>query len=508
MAAPIDYADWATSSVLDPVTGVPNKDMPNPTQIASGYLYLQKPVYNEFNWWQNNVGEWVRHFQDEALQGAYVFNGQKSFMNGRVGIGTNAPQQLLHIVNLTDDSARIRLQNTEGRFDILADENELRFFNTSELLVASFLNDRTAVFEKTVEAKEGLIGPVGIDNPSATQALDIIGGYILGGTNRTDTTVKDFTLACAHYTNAASQFTGMSLSAGATENYCYIGGGVVADNAATEILFYTAPNTTTPIGGIAASINGDGVFAVKTNLLYVDAPNNFVGILNADPKYELDIIGELLLGGTSRAVTSNKTFRVATAHYVNSDPPMAMLYGLSQAGVNTLSIGGGSAVVSAITDLDIYSAVTSSVPTGTLRTSMDKFGDWTFEETVRVKKGMQIDYRTAVPAETIIAAQDKTIEIGGWNMASTVSVTIAHGLTAPVYPAALEVLTVQALMRNDAASAYHQAVYDPGTAHDFKIDSIDNVNVVLSRKTGGLYDNVNYDQTSFSRGTITIKYKK
>ena len=85
-------------------------------------------------------------------------------------------------------------------------------------------------------------------------------------------------------------------------------------------------------------------------------------------------------------------------------------------------------------------------------------------------------------------------------MVATVSVSIAHGL------AIADIREVSALIRKDDGSKLSSIVNQATT---YVIDGavvVNGANIFLSRKTGGSYDNVDYDLTPFNRGWIVIKY--
>ncbi len=96
--------------------------------------------------------------------------------------------------------------------------------------------------------------------------------------------------------------------------------------------------------------------------------------------------------------------------------------------------------------------------------------------------------------------QTKVIEIGDWDMDSTSSVTIAHGLTYA------NIRTVQASIIHDddpLTSILNGVQTGGGLGGDTTWDT-NNIN--LSRVAGGNFDNSAYNATSFNRGWITIVY--
>lgn len=94
----------------------------------------------------------------------------------------------------------------------------------------------------------------------------------------------------------------------------------------------------------------------------------------------------------------------------------------------------------------------------------------------------------------------KVIDIGDWNMDTTTSVSIPHGLT---YSKIIGISSV--IIRNDANSLPKPLDYDlgSGAAGHYSYSSTD---VILTRHVGDEFDSTNYDSTSFNRGWIIIDY--
>ncbi len=94
--------------------------------------------------------------------------------------------------------------------------------------------------------------------------------------------------------------------------------------------------------------------------------------------------------------------------------------------------------------------------------------------------------------------EKKIIEMGDWNMDSTASITVAHGLTLA------DIREVSVQMRDDAATTHYQWSYDNVAAGFFTTDG---TNVTLVRTAAGVFDSTNFDATSFNRGWIIIRWK-
>lgn len=95
------------------------------------------------------------------------------------------------------------------------------------------------------------------------------------------------------------------------------------------------------------------------------------------------------------------------------------------------------------------------------------------------------------------------LDIGDWNMDSTSSKLVAHGLNIT------KIREVTAFIRNDANDRYEPinktSLVDLSTPQG-GILQVNSTNVNLGRLTGGDYDNTSYDSTSYNRGFIKITY--
>lgn len=95
----------------------------------------------------------------------------------------------------------------------------------------------------------------------------------------------------------------------------------------------------------------------------------------------------------------------------------------------------------------------------------------------------------------------KTVNIGVWNMDSTSSVNVAHGIAGGYS----RIKVVDVMIRNDADS-----FSTPLNSTDSSgwIAAIDGTNITLQRGAAGAFDNTNYDLTtgSYNRGWVTIGY--
>jgi hypothetical protein len=100
----------------------------------------------------------------------------------------------------------------------------------------------------------------------------------------------------------------------------------------------------------------------------------------------------------------------------------------------------------------------------------------------------------------------KKIDIGDWNMDSTEFISVPHGLGSSWN----KILSVGVMILNDLGTyMYSLSLFsnnpDPHLINGgiFRIDSS---NVVLYKRSGGIFDSDSFDSTSYNRGYIVIQY--
>lgn len=105
----------------------------------------------------------------------------------------------------------------------------------------------------------------------------------------------------------------------------------------------------------------------------------------------------------------------------------------------------------------------------------------------------------------------KVIEIGDWNMDTTASINVAHGLSSQA-----NIRSVSVLIRSDTGS--NTSVISNSCIDDITGAGGDqqawvyyantSTNIAISRLTGGVFDGTSYDSTSYNRGWVTIQYEE
>lgn len=98
----------------------------------------------------------------------------------------------------------------------------------------------------------------------------------------------------------------------------------------------------------------------------------------------------------------------------------------------------------------------------------------------------------------------KVVNIGDWNMDTTVSVNVAHGLSD--YK---KIRSISVVVRNDTDTTYNTMNYmaAAGTNPQLGVSGISTTDITLIRATGSDFDNAAYDSTSYNRGWVTVTYE-
>lgn len=90
----------------------------------------------------------------------------------------------------------------------------------------------------------------------------------------------------------------------------------------------------------------------------------------------------------------------------------------------------------------------------------------------------------------------KVIDIGDWNMDTTASVNVAHGLTLG------NIRSIDVKIRDDDGVLFDLVSTSSGNSGSYS--STGSANIVLRRVSGLGFDNTSFDSTSYNRGWVTI----
>ncbi len=110
------------------------------------------------------------------------------------------------------------------------------------------------------------VGAGGVTVNRADNSLDVVvkDGLVRLSNTTANNTLKAGRLVVRNYNNAALPIYAFGSASTATNNFIAYGGGADIGYAATQLDFFTAPNTTTTIGFPRIRVNGDGKVGIGT----------------------------------------------------------------------------------------------------------------------------------------------------------------------------------------------------------------------------------------------------
>jgi hypothetical protein len=346
----------------------------------------------------SGTGGYIGHYGTSLTPAdlmVYYSEGNHSFTNGNVGIGTNQPTSKLHVVGsieINDGSAgagtnpTIRSLNNFIDFSLLqfypqtgtnvnqsfqviprgigASNNKTQFVifgtdyiadgtNTEYLVLRARDNDfvlltgkdGTGTQKPFILSGDGLVtnqlvlatnSNVGIGTTSPDAKLEVIGGIaqsIIIADNETNATRKFGGLAHKHYTNAEEPISLIWADAKSNANDVYIGGGTIEVNAATSLKFYTSANNNTITGTERMRITSGGDVCVATTTASYSAVNR----------------GNLTIGGVSSSLFAFQTNNTDRSYLYHDGTNFSLVNNSSGGGVYMSSNGGGVVLSSGAT---------------------------------------------------------------------------------------------------------------------------------------------------------------
>jgi hypothetical protein len=162
----------------------------------------------------------------------------------------------------------------------------------------------------------------------------------------------------------------------------------------------------------------------------------------------------------------------------------------------TLDVGGTTTVAGALTvtsNLDITGTLTVAGTTD-ITSALNVTGSGTFDGGI-----------DAGSSGTVLKC--KVLEIGDWNMDTTGTNDVAHGLADHE-----KIRSVSVLIRVDSdASPSYDITLPLGNSHPsgnaLWITGINNTTIRITRGVGDYYDSNQFDETSYNRGWVTIWYE-
>ena len=148
-----------------------------------------------------------------------------------------------------------------------------------------------------------------------------------------------------------------------------------------------------------------------------------------------------------------------------------------------------------------FSSSTVSIGNNTKKSDYDRLLDNTQYNKEQNNLVTYVDQSSTV---STIYIKTKIIEIGDWNMDVDQSKLVNHGLDIT------KIRTIHCIIRNDSNNTYWDFAgsRDPASETASQHLTVTNTQISLKCATGGVFDDVSFDSTSYNRGWITILYEE
>ncbi len=200
----------------------------------------------------------------------YNASTDQNYFAGNVGIGTTAPDDLLHL-SKSAVSGVSTLQFSAGNTTTVGNFSSGRIASghTTTNYLGAYLDLQYPTAEDTFTTGLRLInGNVGIGTTAPSVKLQVVDAaafpQIMVSDSIADSVNKNGWIGVPHYLNSEEAFGFISGRVTSTTNVVRIGGSSSALNAATDIQFYTAANNTTTTGNLVMLINSAGNVGIGT----------------------------------------------------------------------------------------------------------------------------------------------------------------------------------------------------------------------------------------------------
>lgn len=119
--------------------------------------------------------------------------------------------------------------------------------------------------------------------------------------------------------------------------------------------------------------------------------------------------------------------------------------------------------------------------------------------------GYDFEYVNAIEVEDAVRVASNKVTLGSWNMDSTSSITVAHGLSSVQWK---KIRNIFIYIRNDNDDAYYTNGRTAGGGGvGMGVQEIDDTNITIVRETGGFFDGSAFNDPGFDRGYMVIEYE-
>ena len=360
--------------------------------------------------------------------------------NGNVGIGTATPASLLEVSggNIEiDDTALIGTRPDGTNFRTIIGVQQGDDVNGVDIILGQnsvFIDDLLWLGQ----------GEVGIGTATPQHKLHVVGGPIMLSASETNGTNKFNYFVAEQYNNAEEPegWTVFHARGGDGTNILRLGGSTAGENAATEINFYTAADTSTRTGTNRMTIGSTGNVAIDGTTFNVDAGNNRVGIGLSGPTEKLQVSGNIFMTNDNDKMLFGAA-KDASIYYNGTH----LFIDTQEVGAGDLiipngnvRIGGDAYITGTIINTDFTTLTDNSMADALHRHSELSASDGTPDQALVVDATGNIQFKrsasTALSMDTADASDNKYLVLGGGGSPSSIrgAVLLLGGNEEATYP--------------------------------------------------------------------------
>jgi hypothetical protein len=301
---------------------------------------------NNPSYLQTNIAFYTMH--DSYLAGSET-EKMRLTSRGRLGIGTDAPDNQLHVETSDNEVAKFESTDAKGYIEI-KDNNYSSYVGINSTAGAASFGGKTDGAADTGNLNISTInGKVGIGTTAFSEQLGV----------KPDTDVSaEIGKAHVGYIGYADYAGFSHVDKNSTTTYALLqsAGGSTFLNKANGYEIYFRNNNST-IGGF----NTANDFYVNTDTLYVDVSTDRVAINNTSPSGTLDLVGTYRIADNTTN-SNNKLHRMLGRHYNNSELDVNIFSSISTSSTNFISFGGGSSSFNQATTIAFYTSNDNTSP--------------------------------------------------------------------------------------------------------------------------------------------------
>jgi len=352
------------------------------------------------------------------------------------------------------------------------------------------IDAKTRIKRSTVTTTEPTIGPSGDHTDGTWSSTDIYSGELFYNEPDqrlwigTETGIREFVLGSTAGSSASpfvyGTTTGITPKLGsntASGGFSVVSGGE-GNIASTNHSTVSGGNDNTANGGVAPTVGGGENNTASGN----QHPTVSGGAINTASGNYSTVCGGLI--NTASTIYSS----IAGGHHNST----SVYTNVHISGSNLTATSSNATFVENLISTGVVNSAGSmtsgSISTGAITaTSISAFSATGI---ITADSGI---------TQNGVNLKTKILDIGDWNMDTTNSINVAHGLTLA------NIRNITWIIRDDANTTYYSP-HDNVLGYSANINTIGATNINLVTNLSSLFSTTAFDSTSYNRGWITITY--